>query len=1323
MKFKKVMLVTFLLLAILTIGAVSASDDAVADDLTASDITEDSIEETPVDEVIAETPEDTTGIAADDFNVWVTNKTLDLDNDTGEVAITFDSPQGADGEFNIWVGGSYKKTIDLSNETLGQSFNVTLNELHISTSGDFPVQIKYFPNNGDNLIFDAGTLTAVKYYSPDQFDTTTFDEVRDVKYRAYSFSRVPTSGTLVMYVNGVEQYRKYINDKNPYLQLYVEDLNITDNGVYNIRSEYIVEESGQVISLDDFNTSVTCMPVNIFLTDMSIDVDASYKASLGSVYDDNCIVGTISAYIGEDQVFTKQYADSDYISSVDIDDYTLPENFALGNHTVKIVYSKGGKEYVKEGNVTFYADPNIENPYSMYEGDKKYITVKYHKGSTGTMVVYNTVGSTADWKKGTIFATANLNGNGSVSIPLSNLTAGYHGFCLNITLGSYSVEKYVDVNVMAKQDSRPSPNLAIDANDIKYGEDETITITANNTFSGVVLVTITGADFSEYVTVTNGVGSVKISNLNATNNYYVDATFTAMDTDAFKSGHAYSYFSVEKVASDFDVDGYEFDLEYGDVLKLNVTNLKGATGVTANVDGGNATVVGNTIIVSDLSTGSHTLVVDTIPDDNHKTYGVEVIINVEATEGKIIMKEYIELVMGNSMNVTVTTVGAKGITAKIDGENATVDGYVIEIPDSLSLGNHTLTVTTIPEDGFESVTKDATIAVKKLPSSVSLSKDELGFIYGYSDSVEVTYENATGFKAEIVDNTGDYVNITGDVIVVSDLTPGDYVLKVTTIVDESHEPATVTANVTVDKDVVSVFIYGDLEFDYGSSATAVISNDTEVIAEIDGQPAGDSVVISDYNVTVSNLAPGIHVLKITPVADPELYYFEPAIVNVTVNKLKAEVSINGDLEFNYTSSATTDISNNTAVIAQIDGQPAGGAVSIENNKVTVSNLDAGKYVLTIIPDVDESIYEITPASVNVTVNKIKTSISIMNDIVCEYGSNASTAVESNVKFTAEVDGYPGAAVVNGNMVTVSGLNVGKYTLVVTTDDKNYETATDTANITVNKAKVDVSVGNIEYVYGTSGSANASPVDAKFTATVIDQPNAKVDVSGNKITVSNLAVGSYTLLVTLDDGNYDVANATANITVKPAATYILADKVTITTYGTAAKVIITLKDANGNPISGKTVTVVIKGVKTVTAQTNKNGQIVVTTPKALEYGQYKLAISFKGDDNYTSSSKTVKVAVFKSVPKLTYSKKVVYKRNKQKKYTIILKSDLGYKIKKAKVYLTVNKKTYSGITNNKGKCIFKLNKLTKKGSYVAYIKYKGDKTHYKGLTQKAIITVK
>ena len=1234
MKFKKAMIVTFLLLAILTIGAVSASEDA--DDLTANEVGGGDlyVAESSVDDVMAETPEDTVGVTVEDFNVNINNKTFDVDNDQNEVVFNFTAPQGANGDFDIFVNDKYKYCIELSDETAGKTFNVTLSNLYITEYGTLPISVRY----GDNQT-DIGSFTVVKYYSKADFDTQTYDDVRDVKYRIYSFSKVPTTGTLIVYVNGKESYNQFIDSKDPYLQLYVDDLGITENAVYNIRSEYVVDGTGQVIALDNFSSEVICMPVSLSLADMDIDIARDYTSSIGYVSDDNGIRGPVTVYIDGNEVFTKTYTISDDEYLVSINEYTLPASFALGNHTVKIVYTRNGKEYTKEGNVTFYAEPKVINPgYTMTVGDNKYVTVNYYKGSTGTMVVYNTVKDSTvstGWKKDTVFMTFDLNGNGTVYVPLNTLDVGYHGLCLNITLGTYSVESFVDFNVIDKQDTRPSPNLALDIADIKYGNDATIEITADSTFSGVVLVQI--GEIKLNITVKDGFGTDKVSNLSANDNYYALATFTAKDSDAFKSDNDYKYFSVEKAWSSVYLDDYEFDLDYGDSLKINVTNLKGATGFIAKLDGENATVDGNSIIISGLTSGTHYLEVYTIPEDNYKEDSVEAVIRVASPKPKIIIDENIVLVKGSSINVNVTAIGAKGITAKIDDNDAAVNGYVIEIPGSLSVGTHTLTVTTIPDTGFEAVTQTATITVKKFQSAVSIQNDNLVFDYNKSAFTEMSFENATGVTAEVVDHSEANVTVKDNLITVSGLKPGSYTLKVTTVVDEAYDSATATAN-------------------------------------------------------------------------------------ITVNKLKSIVSIRDNLIFDYNQSATMDVSYDADNVAAIVVDHPEANVTVSGFKVTVSGLNAGKYVLVITPDVDAEIYDVEGDSVNITVNKLQTGISIKDEvIVLDYKSNASTIVLSDAKFAAEVVGKPDAVTVNGNEITVSGLTPGNYTLKVSTDDDNYEAASATATIVVNKIKTNISIEDIAFTYGSSGSTEVITNASAVIAEVVGQPNAVLVVNGKKITVSGLAAGSYLLKITTDDSNYETSSATANITVNKAVTTVSPLAKVTTTYYSSGTLVVCLKDANGNPIQGKYVTVVF-GKYAYDGWTNAKGRIYVTPAKNLAVGKYYPTLTFAGDENYTGSTGTAKIVVCKATPKFTYTAKVTYKRSNTKKYTIKLKTDLGVKMKNAYVVLKVNNVKYKGFTNSKGLLTFKLKKLTKKGNYVARLYFYGD-SKYNAINYKVKIYVR
>ena len=151
-----------------------------------------------------------------------------------------------------------------------------------------------------------------------------------------------------------------------------------------------------------------------------------------------------------------------------------------------------------------------------------------------------------------------------------------------------------------------------------------------------------------------------------------------------------------------------------------------------------------------------------------------------------------------------------------------------------------------------------------------------------------------------------------------------------------------------------------------------------------------------------------------------------------------------------------------------------------------------------------------------------------------------------------------------------------------------------------------------------------------------------------------------------------------------------------------------------------VTVDLNGVKTYI--TDKNGQIVVSTNELLPK-TYAANIIFGGNASYAGSAKNIKVTVKKATPKLTAKKKTFKKSIKVKKYSVILKNNVGKAMKKVKVTLKINaKKTITVKTNSKGKATFKIKKLTKKGTYKAIVTFKANK-YYNKATKKVKIRVK
>ena len=233
-------------------------------------------------------------------------------------------------------------------------------------------------------------------------------------------------------------------------------------------------------------------------------------------------------------------------------------------------------------------------------------------------------------------------------------------------------------------------------------------------------------------------------------------------------------------------------------------------------------------------------------------------------------------------------------------------------------------------------------------------------------------------------------------------------------------------------------------------------------------------------------------------------------------------------------------------------------------------------------------------------------------------------------------------------------------------------------------------------------------------------------------IVNVLPGEYILDICY--ANNHEASARVPITlVKKVSTKLTANDVT-TTYNVNKDLVVTLKDANGVAINGAKISIDLNGVKTLT--TDSNGQVKIATG-SLAPNVYNAKIIFAGDDNYLESAITVKVTVEKSSQKSDSGKSTTVKKQatkiiannknfkaktKVKKYTVTLKTKAGKVINKVKLILKVKGKTITAKTNNKGKAIFKIKNLKKKGTFKATVTFKGNK-NYKKVSKTVKIKIK
>ena len=333
--------------------------------------------------------------------------------------------------------------------------------------------------------------------------------------------------------------------------------------------------------------------------------------------------------------------------------------------------------------------------------------------------------------------------------------------------------------------------------------------------------------------------------------------------------------------------------------------------------------------------------------------------------------------------------------------------------------------------------------------------------------------------------------------------------------------------------------------------------------------------------------------------------------------------------------------------------------------------------------------------------------------------------------TAKIVNSTVAPVVDGDKITVSGLVAGNYTLEVTTvPDANHNPATETATITVNKVNSTVSVSDVAFDYGGSGSATVNMTGATGVTAKIVGSTVQPVVEGNKITVSGLAAGNYTLEVTtVPDANHNAATATANVVVSSVDTVIVVNtafsRYATDYYSDGTKEGVngerggffyaTLYDVNGNPLANKTVQIAINGpVYNVTTDENGKAGLQVNLAKA---NTYTYALYFSGDEGYSASLiASSKLSVVKKTTSIIANSKYSFKVSaKTKTVTVALNTiknpfDNKLYLKAGKeLTLTVNGNTYSAKTDSNGVAKFKI-KLNKKGTFKATVKFAGDSTY-------------
>lgn len=359
-----------------------------------------------------------------------------------------------------------------------------------------------------------------------------------------------------------------------------------------------------------------------------------------------------------------------------------------------------------------------------------------------------------------------------------------------------------------------------------------------------------------------------------------------------------------------------------------------------------------------------------------------------------------------------------------------------------------------------------------------------------------------------------------------------------------------------------------------------------------------------------------------------------------------------------------------------------------------------------------------------------------------YNSNGKVLAKKTIKFKLNGKTYKVKTNSNGKAsLSVKNLKKGTYTIVCYNTDGSYKkfkikvykrvaTSFTTKDYTFLKSdtkKIKVTLKNSLGYAPTSKKVVKIKINGK---TYTKKTNSKGVVY---LKLPSLKKGVYTVKYTFSGtSNYKSCKASDLVTVITTKNSVLKVKST-TTFGygahTPLKVAAT---AGGVALAKREVTFEVDG-KTFTKTTNKKG--IASLPIDLEIGNYTVKYSINKESKVNGKSSVTPITVkLREGSKLTWKSGTSYKGSPQT-FKVLLTDLNGNAISGQTIKITINSKTYSGITSSKG--IATIKATAPVGEYTVKVKFAGSNeylpnsttttvkvtaAHYiKGVTEKNTVT--
>lgn len=1162
----------------------------------------------------------------DDNHIAVTENTTitvnKVDSSISLTPVSFDYGQTGTSNYNV-VGGSVSRSNICVLNHPEAGINIYNNVISVSdlNAGSYTLQVTSSPDDNHNSVTKTTEIIVNKVDS-----TLSFTKPVSFDYGGSDSTSVDFYGCTIQSNN-----IKVLNHPEAIITFTGKVISVSglDAGVYSL----------SVSATPDNNHNAVTRTISVTVN--KIDSNVRFTRELSFNYGDSdstvivldgCAVNLADiSVVGHDEAVITLNDNEISVSGLDAGSYTLSvvstpnTNYNSVTKTTKITVNR------IDSSISFNRDELIFD-----QGDSASVGLTVDGGSIDIEDIY--VGNHPE-------AVISLNNN---AIIVSNLT-----------YGSYSL--YV-ASSPDKNHNAVLKILPITVNkmlsDVTFGGD----IVFDYGGSGSTWVKVTGGGISPSditvvghseaeITVTSN-NYVYVSNLDA--GFYTLKVVSTPDEN-HRSVEASVAIVVNKVNSSVDINDISFD--YGSSATVNVNVNGGKLLLTdISIDGENNAKImynGKTITVSDLDAGSYTLSLVTTPDSNHEAVTATVNVNVNKVDSILSLSDDVVFDYGGSGSTVITAggddVSLSGISVVGEaGAEISLNNYKINV-SNLDAGRYTLRVTTSPDKNHNPVTRDVNVIVNKVDSIVDISNIII-FNYGSFGTADVTVTGGNVLSSGIsVDNHPEaQITLNDKTVTVLGLDAGTYVLRVISTSDKNHNPVEATASIIVNKVDGNLTLINDIVFDYGGSGSTGVIIDGGIVERsgVSVDNHNEAIIDVEGNViTVSNLGVGDYTLRVVSTPDSNHNSISKT-VDVTVNKADANVSFSNELSFEYGGSAQTTLTivggsltkDNICVLNHPEAN-----ITFYKNIVGVSGLDFGTYTLqiTVIPD---SNHNAVTKNINVHVNKIDSTLAFSNPVSFEYGESGTTTLSvvggSVVRDGIRVLNHDEANIdLKGDVVTVSGLDVGSYTLQVsTTPDLNHNAVTKTLRVDVGRADSILKFDSdaIVFDYGGVGSVGFNVIGGTISdsrISVLNYKNANITVKDNVIYVSNLNAGSYTLQVeSTPDSNHNSITKSIVVDVKRVDSNIVFNGDVISfKYGESGSI--------GVNVDGGSISMDGAGIVGYDGKaTFENNKITVS---GLDVGEYKLNVTATPDSNHNPVSASIGVVVSKTESKIGYANDIVF----------------------------------------------------------------------------------